>query len=195
MRSFARRPALLAVALAATALAAGGIAWAAIPDSTGAINACYANANGKLRAVDAPGDCGGGETAIALGGPTRGYLSRPLGDVVLGVTSSDLASLALPAGKYVLHGKVNVADLGFTGDVFVACSLQVGATTLDMTWVNLGQLGSTAPSASIGLQGAVALPAGGTVVERCAAPDGEPSVTARFRSLDAVSLDALTIAP
>ena len=195
IRSLARRPVLLALAVAATALAAGGIAWAAIPDSTGATNACYANANGKLRAVDAAGDCGGGETSIALGGPTRGYVDRPSATVVVGGTASDVASLTLPAGRYVVHGKVGAADLGFAGDVLVACSLQVGATTLDMTWVNLGQLGATAPSASIGLQGAVTLASGGTVVARCAAPDGEPDVTIRFRSLDAISVDALTVTP
>ena len=137
MRSHARRPALIVLAVAATALVAGGIAWAAIPDSTGAINVCYANANGKLRAVDAPGDCGGGETAIALGGPTRGYVDRPTGTVVVGSTASDVASLTLPAGRYVVHGKVGAADLGFA----------------------------------------------------------EPDVTIRFRSLDAISVDALTVTP
>ena len=34
---------------------------------------------------------------------------------------------------------------------------------------------------------------GGTVVARCAAPNGEPNVTIRFRSLDAISVDGLTI--
>ena len=191
----ARRPALLLTALTATALVAGGIAWAAIPDSSGAVNACYHNGNGKLRAVDSPADCAGSETAIALGGPTRGYVDRPAGDVVIGTTSSDLASLALPAGKYLVHGKVNPVDFGFTGNVFVACSLQVGATTIDMTWVTLGPGPSPAPSASIGLQGGVTLPAGGTVVERCAAPNGEPNVTVRFRALDAIAVDSLTVTP
>ena len=100
MKRIIRRPLALVVALGATLLAAGGIAWAAIPDSTGAINACYATSNGKLRAVDTPTDCGGGERAIALGGPTRAYSSHPPGTVVLGTTSSDLASLTLPAGQY-----------------------------------------------------------------------------------------------
>ena len=192
MKRIIRRPLALVVALGATLLAAGGIAWAAIPDSTGAINACYATSNGKLRAVDAPADCAGGERAIALGGPTRAYSSHPAGDVVLGTTSSDLASLTLPAGQYVVHAKVNVADFGFTGNVFVACSLQVGGLTPDQTWVTLGPSIESAPSASIGLQGTVTLATSGTVVARCAAPDGDPNVTARFRALDAVSVDALT---
>ena len=40
MTRLLRRPLALVAALGATVLAAGGIAWAAIPDSTGAINAC-----------------------------------------------------------------------------------------------------------------------------------------------------------
>jgi hypothetical protein len=52
-----------------------------------------------------------------------------------------------------------------------------------------------APSASIGLQGGVTLAACGTVVERRAAPNGEPNVTIRFRSLDAISIDGLTMTP
>jgi len=93
VKRLARRPALLVLALCSTVLAAGGLAWAAIPDSSGAINACYGNAHGKLRAVDAAGDCTGGETAIALGGQTRGYVHRPAGTVVVGTTSADVASL------------------------------------------------------------------------------------------------------
>jgi len=195
MKRFARRPIPLALAVTAASLVAGGIAWAAIPDSSGAVNACYATSNGKLRAVDSPADCNAGESAIALGGPTRGYVDRPAGTVVVGTTSSDVASLTLPPGRYVLHGKVNAVDFGFTGNVLVACSLQVDTATIDMTWVNLGPSPSPAPSASIGLQGGVTLPAGGTVVERCAAPSGEPDVTIRFRSLDAISVDGLTMTP
>jgi hypothetical protein len=195
MKRLARRPSLVLVAIAATALVAGGIAWAAIPDSSGAINACYHTSTGKLRAVDSPGDCGGGETAIALGGPTRAYVDRPAGTVVVGTTSSDVASLTLPAGRYVLHGKVNAVDFGSSGNVLVACSLQVGASTIDQTWVNLGATSPTAPSASIGLQGGVTLATGGAVAARCAAPNGEPDVTVRFSSLDAISVDGLTLTP
>lgn len=194
MKRLTLRPAVLLVALAAT-LVAGGIAWSAIPDSSGAINACYQSSNGKLRAVDSPSSCGGGETAIALGGPTRGYVDRPGGTVVVGTTASDVASLALPAGQYVVHGKVNAVDVGFTGDVFVACSLQAGGTTVDQTWVSLGPGSPTAPSTSIVLQGGVTLASGGTVVARCAAPNREPNVMIRFRSLDAIAVDALTITP
>lgn len=192
MNRLLRRPLALVAALGATVLAVGGIAWAAIPDSTGAINACYTTSNGKLRAVDAPADCSGGETAIALGGPTRGYSTHPGGEVTLGTTSTDVASLTLPAGRYLVHAKVGVVDFGFTGNVLVACSLGVGGLTTDTTWVTLGPSIESAPSASVGLQGSVVLASTSTVAARCAAPDGDPDVRARFRALDAISLDALT---
>jgi len=193
MERLIRRPLALVVALGVALLAAGGIAWAAIPDSGGAINACYANSNGKLRAVDSPADCSGNESAIALGGPTRAYSSHPPGEVTLGTTSTDVASLSLPDGRYVVHGKVNVVDVGFTGNVFVACSLQVGGLTPDQTWVTLGPSIESAPSASIGLQASVSLTSAASVVARCAAPDGDPDVRARFRALDAVSVDAIVV--
>ena len=193
MKRLIRRPLVLVVALGATLVAAGGIAWSAIPDSSGAINACYADGNGRLRAVDAPADCRSRETPIALGGPTRAYSNHPGGDVTLGTTSVDVASLALPAGRYVVHAKVNVVDFGFTGNVFVACSLQVDGLTPDMTWVTLGPSIESAPSASIGLQASVSLASATTVVARCAAPDGDPNVRARFRALDAVSVDAIVV--
>jgi hypothetical protein len=191
MNRLLRRPLALVAALGATVLAVGGIAWAAIPDSTGAINACYTTSNGKLRAVDSPTDCSGGESAIALGGPTRAYSTHPSGEADIGTTPADLASLTLPPGRYLVHAKLNVVDFGFTGNVFVACSLGVGGLTPNMTWVTLGPSIESAPSASIGLQGSVVLASTSTVVARCVAPDGDPDVRARFRALDAISVDAL----
>jgi hypothetical protein len=191
MERLLRRPLALVVALGAALLAVGGIAWAAIPDSSGAVNVCSANANGKLRAVDSPADCGGNETAIALGGPTRAYSSHPGSEVTLGTTSTDVASLTLPAGRYLVHAKVNVVDFGFTGNVFVACSLQAAGLTPDQTWVTLGPAIESAPSASVGLQASISLASATTVAARCAVPDGDPDVRARFRALDAVSVDAV----
>jgi len=43
--------------------------------------------------------------------------------------------------------------------------------------------------------GGVVLAASGTLVARCAAPNGEPDVTIRFRSLDTISVDGLTVTP
>jgi hypothetical protein len=197
-----RRALLAAVALSATLAVAGGIAWAAIPDSSGAVNACYATVGGALRAVDGAGDCTADETAVALGGPTRGHAFANPTMVTLGSTSVVVGSLKLGPGKYLVHGKVNVANLNFSTPrgTFVPCSLKVGGTTtnLDQTWLTLEPaLGSSnASSASIGLQAAVELPGGGSIVMECASlprPGGPATgVVARYRQLDAVQVDSLT---
>jgi hypothetical protein len=197
-----RRTLLAAAVLGTTLIAAGGIAWAAIPDSTGAVNACYADSGGALRAVDAPGDCRPAETAVALGGPTRGHLFANPAPVTLASTSVVVASLKLEPGLYLVHGKVNVANLNFGAlrGTFVPCTLIVGGTTtaLDQTWLNLepASSGSNASSASIALQAGVDLSKGGAVVMQCASlprPGGPlTNVVARYRQLDAVQVDSLS---
>ena len=62
MRRRLSRPVLFG-AVAALA-AAGGIAAAAIPDSSGAIHGCYQKNNGNLRVVGSASDCRNSETAI-----------------------------------------------------------------------------------------------------------------------------------
>ena len=62
------RAAKFAVPTVAALGAGGAIAVAAIPDSSGTVNACYlssGNERGNLRVVDAPGDCKPNETAIS----------------------------------------------------------------------------------------------------------------------------------
>jgi len=193
MTRLLRRPLALVAALGATVLAAGGIAWAAIPDSTGAINACYTTSNGKLRAVDAPADCSGGETAIALGGPTIGYATSRPDFLAIGTTPTVVASLKLPAGKYLVHGKLDVFDNTFTGGVFVACQLVVGGTGTfsDASWNTLGPVVSGAPSESMALQAPVTLASEGGIALTCVSPDAKEPPTARYRQLDAVKLDGL----
>src|SRR5918992_4806707 len=65
MRILRYRPsARTTVTVAALLIAAGGIAFAAIPDSSGVIHGCYGKSNGQLRVVNAAGDCKNNETAI-----------------------------------------------------------------------------------------------------------------------------------
>jgi len=187
------RAALAAAALTAT-LALGAVALAAIPDSTGAINACY-GPSGKLRAVDAPGDCGGPETAIALGGPTFGYEFSNAGFVTIDTATTLVGSLKLPAGKYLVHGKLDLLGSSPTDESFVVCNLTVGGTAgfSDASWNTLepgvpGRL----PSESVALQTSLDLPAGGAMVMTCVRPDGGAGAIARYRNLDAVRVDGLT---
>lgn len=195
MKRLIRRPLALVVAAGATLVVAGGIAWAAIPDSSGAINACYANSNGRLRAVDASADCRSRETAIALGGPTFGYATSRPDFLAIERTPTVVASLKLPAGKYLVHGKLDLVDTTLTGGVFVACNLVVGGTTTssDSSWNTLGPYVSRAPSESMALQAPLTLPSDGAIVLSCVAPDAKEPPSARYRQLDAVRVDGLEI--
>lgn len=183
------------LAAAATALfAIGAAAIAAIPDSSGAINACY-RSNGNLRAVDAPTDCNGSETALALGGPTFGYAYANSDFAEIGETTTTVASLTLPAGNYLVHGKLDLLGQSSTQESFVVCNLTIGGTAgfSDAVWNTLepgvpGRL----PSESAALQTSVRLPAGGTMLMTCIRPDGGPGALARYRKLDAVRVDGLT---
>jgi hypothetical protein len=55
----------MAVALAALVLAAGGVAFATIPDSGGTIHSCYQKGNGSLRVVESASDCRASETTLS----------------------------------------------------------------------------------------------------------------------------------
>lgn len=194
----------VAVAAVGTLLAVAGVAYATIPDSAGVINTCYANTGGALRAVDSAADCVKDETHLQLGGPTRGYAtSNPIALVELGTTSATVASMVLPAGRYLAHAKVNVANLNFTaiGSTFIPCSMRIAgtSTSLDQTWIVLQQAvtGTGSSSASIGLQAAVTIPTEKAVLEvicasipRTAGPTTR--VFARYRQLDAISVDVLS---
>jgi len=74
-----------AIAIAALVVALGGAAFAAIPDSSGTIHACYQKSNGNLRAVEAAGECRGSERTLEWnqrGAPADGNI-RAFDDVTL----------------------------------------------------------------------------------------------------------------
>jgi len=50
--------------IAVIALVAAGIAYAAIPDSSGVIHGCYSAKTGALRVIDSSGKCANGENAL-----------------------------------------------------------------------------------------------------------------------------------
>jgi hypothetical protein len=192
-----------AIALATTGavLAVVGVAYATIPDSSGVVNTCYRNGNGDLRAVDAAADCRKNETHLPLGSPTRAYAVADPDFLELGETSATVASVSLPAGRYLAHAKVNVTTAGSEpGSTFIPCSMRIQGTTtnLDQTWIVLppAASGGGSTSASIGLQAAVSIPSGAVLEVICASiprPDGPATgVFARYRQLDAISVDTLT---
>jgi hypothetical protein len=193
----------LAAVTGALAVAAGGLAWAAIPASDGAVHTCYQRASGDLRAVNDPSACRRFETPLDLGGPTRGYAFGGTGDVALRATSVTVADLRLPAGTYLVHGKVNLFDdaFGDAGGAFVPCDLRLEGTTtmLDQNAVRLeGPVSGTEANISDeALQTPLAATAPAHVLLECAALPSTGttvSVRARYRQLDAVQLDGLTAA-
>ena len=194
MRRITRVRVALAAAGMTTLVAVGAAAVAAIPDSSGVVNACYGS-NGKMRAVDALADCVGSETSLALGGPTLGYAFSDAGFATIAETTTVVASLDLPAGKYVVHGKLDLVGGSETDESFVVCNLAPagGGTLLDSTWNTLeaGVLGRL-PTESVALESAVDLTAHGTIVMTCIRPDADPGAIARYRNLDAVRIDGLT---
>ena len=196
MKRLTRRPLVLTLAFGAVFLVAGGIAWAAIPDSSGAINACFARSNGKLRAVDSPADCSGSENAIALGGPTIGYATSRPDFVPIDNTTTTLASLDLPAGKYLVHGKLDILTAS-PENTFVACNLTIAGTAgfSDASWKRIAYDGGPGQGEAIALQTPLTLASDGGILLTCIAPEGaSPSpAIARYVQLDAVRLDGLVI--
>jgi hypothetical protein len=110
----------------------GGVAFAAIPDSNGLINACYDNATGAVRLVDAqPGNCSKtGETGISWNqtgppGPpgSPGATGTPGGSTAYVARGGDrlearprhnpitrtILRFDLPPGSYVVNARVGFA--------------------------------------------------------------------------------------
>jgi len=197
---FGHRRTLLAVAVAASLVTAGGVAWATIPAADGTIHACRLNVGGWLRAVDDPSRCRSVETAVDLGGPTRGLAFSADGDVSLGTTSTTVAQIDLQAGKYLIHGKVNLInkDFGDPDGAFVPCDLRIdGMTTMLDRDAVLAEGPVTTSEAYItdeALQAPLVVPTFARVLLECAAvPRGaSTNVAARYRQLDAVQVDGLS---
>jgi hypothetical protein len=194
----------IALATAGASLVVVGVAYATIPDTSGVVNTCYKNGNGDLRAVDAAADCHGNETHLPLGSPTRGYAAADQSSpgVELHATSAIVASVSLPAGRYLAHAKVNLTNEnpGAPGSTFVPCSMRIQGTTtnLDQTWIVLPPAASAdgSTSASVGLQAAVSIPGAAVLEVICASVPRlggpEDHVYARYRQLDAISVDTLS---
>jgi hypothetical protein len=155
--------------------AAGGIAYAAIPDSAGVIHGCYQKANGSLRVIDtqAGGKCSSVENPLDWNqtgpagprGPSDAYLASD-GGKPISLTGTTLVSLTLPAGNYTLIAKTGVYSL--TNPDIVDCLLQAGTTTLDEDRVRVDGLSTTNDDNEfMDLIGIVSLASTGTVSVVC----------------------------
>lgn len=135
---------LVAAALSLAALV-GGLAYAAIPDASGVVNACYRTTDGDLRVSDAA--CRTDETALALntvGGRERLAVQTTCSQAL---DSNCVTTVTCSTGKIVLAGgfSINAADgsqLESTRTIFV----QSSAPPTDAGWqvnsINRGGSGS-----------------------------------------------------
>jgi len=86
---FSRRVRLGALLVVAVGFAAGGIAYASIPDPGGVIHGCYDKKSGALRVIDA-GPCGNREVALNWNQGAKSFAT----DVSTDNTPRTLATLA-----------------------------------------------------------------------------------------------------
>lgn len=111
-RKFSFRPwASMSVALAALAVALGGVTFATIPGPDGVLIACY-DTTGALRAIDSTASCAGSETQTTLIGVAGLNLLRPYGAFTVSnghvhiVDSSGIAGVTrLNRGKFCVKPK------------------------------------------------------------------------------------------
>jgi hypothetical protein len=129
------RPTVVALAIAGALLAAGGIAYATIPDSSGVIHACYKTNQGTLRVIDTGQGqtCSNSEASINWSqtgpqgqqgpqgpqgptGPSDVYSVDGYGQPVKGISPSptvteNLATTpTLPAGSYFVQSEVEIRN-------------------------------------------------------------------------------------
>jgi hypothetical protein len=134
-----RRWPVVCAALLASATAAAGVAYAAIPDGSGVFTACEQTSNGSIRLIDPSlgsgshlGHCTAQETQVSWNeqgptgpqGPTgaqgtpgadgaaAGFSAASTGWTNLGIFATQVASVELPAGKYVVTGTANLQNSG-----------------------------------------------------------------------------------
>ncbi len=125
-------------ALAVVGLALGGIAYASIPDGDNVIHGCYGNSNGQLRVIDdAQSTCKNNETPLSWNaqgppgpsGASHAYqASDPNLIAPLPNTPTQILSLSLPPGNYVVVAKTNAVVFQNS----VRCTLDAGVQ-LDQT--------------------------------------------------------------
>ena len=127
-----------ALILLVAAVAAGAVAYAAIPDESGMIHGCYSTKDGALRVVDpaAGGSCNTSkESSLNWNqtgpegppGPSAGFhaAKRAQVDLLPGAVDTTIVSIAdLPAGSYIITG--HTAAVNFNGSVqgYVRCGIK-----------------------------------------------------------------------
>jgi hypothetical protein len=117
-----------AIALAALAVALGGVAYATIPDSNGTIHGCYQKNDGALRVVDSTAGCRSSEQAIDWN--QQGTPGPPGSSVAYNEQAGEVTTDALtPVDLGGPSVTVNVSQSGLIA-VFARAEFRQGRVTL-----------------------------------------------------------------
>lgn len=205
--------------VAVVVLAAGGIAYADIPDAAKVIHSCYSQATGTWRPIDTeatpPQTCKKGETALEWGqtgppgppgapgapgapGVENAYYTSSRSQINLPGSYTTILSLSLPAGSWSMNATVNLAN--FSGQrVPVLCSLWSPTSEVN-TVLSIAGLaswpGSGGDSITLPLSGTVTFNGAGTVELQCLSNSGTSAVAlADARQMTALSVSNLIVEP
>ena len=199
-------PLAVGVGCAGAFLAAA--AWAAIPDSSGTIHACYARDDGRLRVIDpAKSSCKSRETPLqwsaepAAAELPRSFVSRRNVDAqIFAGFNAPLLTLELDPGTYQVFAKFNVSSLDAVNGRRVGCSLDPAnedgtpgdeqSAASDQTAAHIGPQGQPGEIVVLSLAVSQTLTQSGSVVLRCTA-DEAPGAMSSFASIRAVEVGSV----
>src|SRR6476646_10505785 len=201
-----RIPAALAIA-AGVLLVLAGVAYATIPDSSGAIHGCYARSGGSLRVIDATvTNCKAGETSLdwnvqgqqgpqgpngpagpqGPSGLSHGYLASsnqvPVAEFPAFSNVGSIASV--PDGTYMIWAQISLDDS--LNEPSGNCSLKVNGVVQSPTATGVELKSGTA---NLTIVSAATLSGGGSTVDaQCRMGDNTTSANV---NLALVKIDAL----
>lgn len=195
------------------ALLAGGISYAAIPDSSGAIHSCYSQATGTWRPIDTetnpPQKCKSGESSLTWnqagpqgpqGPPGVGpaYETSSTTHTDLPMRYTNILDLTLPAGDWYITGQVSLGN--WSGQrVPVLCAL-FGDQTGQIGNISSAALtsypGSGGDAMTVPLSYAAHLASADTVHLQCMSNAGlDATAFTEARQLTAVAVSSVTTQP
>jgi hypothetical protein len=145
------------------AVAAAGIAYAAIPGDDGVINGCRHKTTGALRVIDSNASCNSSEIPLSWNqtGPSDAFYASNVYSHV-GGTDTTLVSVTVPAGSYTISAKSHLYNA--SENSFAVCELRAGASVVDD---NILRLIAPANDQVVPFLGAASLPSGGTIALVC----------------------------
>jgi hypothetical protein len=167
------RKIVAACAVAAVAVAAGGVAMASTPDSAGVIHACYTRNGGSLRVSDS-GACTNREIAVSWN--------------AVGPAGLTWQGLWAPGTSY--HPRDAVA---YQGSSYLALFANTGSTPPNANWLLIaagGAKGDTGPTGATGATG----PTGATGATGATGPTGATGSTGATGATGAAGASAAFIA-